>query len=396
MIHLPHDHFGLYIHVPFCVRKCRYCDFPSRPLCGDREAAARYLSALAREAEARRREFARPVHSVYIGGGTPTVLSPAELAWLWEEVIAPFPLAPGAEVSLEANPGTLTAEHAAVLAELPVTRVSLGAQSFDPDELALLGRIHTPAEVEESVALLRAAGVPGLNLDLMYGLPRQTTAGWEATLRRALALRPDHLSCYSLICEEETQLSRDIAAGLLTLPGEEEEAGMASLTAGVLAEHGLAHYEVSNAARPGAECRHNLGYWLGRDYLGLGPAAVSAIGGVRWRNVEDVGAYADRIENGGAVVAYAERLSAPARLLERVMLGLRLRDGFDLAAAEAECGGALQALAGDAVSALIDQGLLARNGDQLRLTPAGFPLANQVVAQLMAHAERRKVGWVDE
>ena len=387
-IQLPPDHFGVYIHVPFCVRKCRYCDFPSRALGGNREAVARYLAALAREAETRRREFTRPVHSVYIGGGTPTVLSPAELARLWEEVIAPFPLAPGAEVSLEANPGTLTAEHAAVLATLPVTRVSLGAQSFDPDELALLGRIHTPAEVEESAALLRAVGIPGLNLDLMYGLPGQTVAGWEASLRRALALRPDHLSCYSLICEEETSLSRDIAAGIVSLPGEEEEAGMASLTAGVLTEHGLTHYEVSNAARPGAACRHNLGYWLGRDYLGLGPAAVSAVGGVRWRNAEDAGAYADRIANSGTATAYAERLAAPARLLERVMLGLRLRDGFDLAAAEAECGGTLQALAGDTVSALIDQGWLARNGDGLRLTPAGFPLANQVVAQLMAQAER--------
>jgi len=388
MIQLPPDHFGLYIHVPFCVRKCRYCDFPSRALGGEREVVERYLQALAREAEARRGEFTRPVHSVFIGGGTPTVLSPAELARLWDEVIAPFPLAPGAEVSLEANPGTLTAEHAAVLAELPITRVSLGAQSFDADELAMLGRIHSPAEVEESVALLRAAGIPGLNLDLIYGLPGQTAARWEASLRRALALRPDHLSCYSLICEEETPLSLDIAAGILSLPGEEEESGMASLTTALIAEHGLAPYEVSNAARPGAACRHNLGYWLGCDYLGLGPAAVSAVGGLRWRNEEDIGRYACRVAAGGTAVGYAERLSAPARLLERVMLGLRLCAGFDLAAAEAECGCTLQALAGGTVRALIEQGLLARDDSRLCLTPAGYPLANQVVAQLMACMEQ--------
>lgn len=386
IIQLPPDHFGLYIHVPFCIRKCRYCDFPSRALGGDRAAVAGYLRALAREAETRRDEFQRPVHSVYIGGGTPTVLSPAELGRLWDEVIAPFPLAPEAEISLEANPGTLTAEHVAVLAELPVTRVSLGAQSFDADELVMLGRIHTPAEVEESVAQLRAAGIPGLNLDLIYGLPGQTVAGWEATLRRALALRPDHLSCYSLICEEETPLSLDIAAGILSLPGEEDEADMASLAAELPAAHGLGPYEVSNAARPGAECRHNLGYWQGRDYLGLGPAAVSAIGGLRWRNEEDVGVYTGHVAHGGTAVGYAERLSAPARLLEQVMLGLRLREGFVLAAAEAACACTLQALTGGTISALIEQGLLAQDGDRLRLTPAGFPLANQVVAQLMASA----------
>ena len=387
-IHLPPDHFGVYIHVPFCARKCRYCDFPSRPLCGDREVVERYLRALAREAEARRPEIDRPVHSIYIGGGTPTVLTPAELARLWEEVVAPFPRVPGAEVSLEANPGTLTPAHAMVLAGLPATRVSLGAQSFDPAELAMLGRIHSPEEVEEGVRLLRAAGIPGINLDLIYGLPGQTAVRWGDTLRRALALQPEHLSCYSLIVEEETPLMSDIAAGVLSLPGEEEEAGMASLAVALPAEHGLVQYEVSNAARPGAECRHNLGYWLGRDYLGLGPAAVSSVGGVRWRNEDDPGAYADRLLGGAPAVRYVERLSAPSRLLERVMLGLRLCEGFDLAAAEAECGCTLQALAAGAMSELTDRGLLARDGDRLRLTPTGFPLANQVVAELMANTSR--------
>lgn len=387
-VHLPPDHLGLYVHVPFCARKCRYCDFPSRPLGGDREIVERYLRALAREAALRRREVDRPLHSVYIGGGTPTMLAPAELIRLWEEAIAPFPLAPGAEVSLEANPGTLTPEHAEVLADLPVTRVSLGAQSFAPAELSLLGRIHSPEEVEESARLLRAAGIAELNLDLMYGLPGQTVASWNESLERALNLRPAHLSCYALILEEETPLSAEIAAGVFTLPGEDDEIRMAALAARLPAKQGLARYEVSNAARPGSECRHNLGYWLGRDYLGLGPSAVSCIGGVRWRNVDDAGVYAERIANGVPAVSFAERLSAPARLLERVMLGLRLRAGFDLAAAEAECGCTLQALAAGTVGALIDRGLLAQDGVRLCLTPAGYPLANQVVAQLMANADR--------
>jgi len=383
--HLPPDHLGLYIHVPFCARKCRYCDFPSRPLGGDREIVEHYLRALAREAALRRREIDRPVHSVYIGGGTPTMLAPAELARLWDEVVASFPLLQDAEVSLEANPGTLTAEHTEMLAALPVTRVSLGAQSFLPAELAMLGRLHTPEDVEESAGLLRAAGVPALNLDLMYGLPGQTVAGWGESLRLALALQPEHLSCYSLIIEEETPLKAEIAAGLLTLPDEEEEAGMTALTARLTAEHGLARYEVSNAARPGSECRHNLGYWLSRDYLGLGPSAVSCIGGLRWRNVNGAGDYAERIAGGMPAVSFTERLSGQSRLLEHVMLGLRLCEGFDLAAAEAECGCELRS---GSLGALIDGGLLMRNGNRLCLTPAGYPLANQVVARLMVNADR--------
>jgi oxygen-independent coproporphyrinogen-3 oxidase len=378
------DHLGLYIHVPFCARKCRYCDFASRPLAGDRQPVADYLRALEREAEQRRAEIARPLQSIYLGGGTPTMLTPRELARLWDEIVAPFPRLPDAEITLEANPGTLTAEHLRVIAGLPFTRVSLGAQSFDAGELRMLGRIHTPDDVEESVAALRAAGIAQINVDLMYGLPQQTAARWRATLERALALGTDHLSCYALMMEEDTPLTADIEAGILSLPGEEEEWEFATILHALLAEHGLAQYEVSNAARPGAESRHNLGYWLGRDYLGLGPAAASAIGGVRWRNAAGLEDYAGRLRDGQSAVEYVERLSAASRLLERVMLGLRLRDGFDLACAERECACALNELAGEIVVELIEAGLLERQGDVLRLTAEGYPLANQVVTRMMA------------
>ena len=382
VLNVPDTHLGLYVHVPFCVRKCRYCDFPSIPLRGAQHVTP-YLEALESEARRRRAEIDRPLSSVYIGGGTPTVLLPEQLFRLWQEVIAPFPRLPDAEVTLEANPGTLTDAMLAAIAALPITRVSLGVQSFDQSELAMLGRIHTPEEAEAGARALRAAGIARLNLDLMYGLPGQTVAGWERTLRRALSLQPDHLSCYALILEEDTPLTAQVQAGILSLPGEEEEIAMVASTEVLLTEAGFAGYEVSNAARAGAHCRHNLGYWLGRDYLGLGAAASSTIGNMRRRNVADIATYQTRCANEQPVTAYAERLSAPACLLERVMLGLRLRAGFNLRAVEMTCGCSLAVLTGDMLPRLISDGLLAQQADILRLTPAGFPLANQVMTRLM-------------
>ena len=380
---LPADHLGLYVHIPFCARKCRYCDFASQPLAADPALPERYLAALAREAACRRAEIDGPLHSIFIGGGTPTLLSGAQLRQLWTEVIAPFPRLPDAEITLEANPGTLSDEVLAAIAELPFTRVSLGVQSVHADELALLGRIHTFDEVVDAVTALRGIAIPHINLDLMYALPDQTAARWAETLRQALALAPDHLSLYALILEEGTPLAAQVAAGILPEASEEEEAAMLDASRRLLAEAGFTAYEVSNAARPGGLCRHNLGYWLGRDYLGLGAAAVSTRRGLRWRNVEEAAGYTERLSAGRSAIIYAERLSARARLLERVMLGLRLCEGFDLAETEAACGVRLREVAGAALAAAQRDGLLAYNGQVLCLTPTGYPLANMVVARLM-------------
>jgi oxygen-independent coproporphyrinogen-3 oxidase len=374
---LPEAHLGLYVHVPFCVRKCAYCDFASEPLGLQAEG---YLDALAREAGRRRAGLDRPVHSIYIGGGTPTALTGAQLRRLWHEILAPFPRTADAEITLEANPGTLTAEVLDALATLPLTRVSLGAQSLQPAELAALGRIHGPAQVGEAVTALRAIGVPQLNIDLMYGLPGQTAATWADTLARTLALHPAHLSLYALMLEEDTPLAAQVGAGVLCLPGEEEETAMDALAAAQLAAAGYTLYEVSNAAQPGRHSRHNLGYWLGRDYLGLGAAAVSCLDGVRWRNTAGVAAYTARGAADAPVIDYVERLAPRPRLLERVMLGLRLRAGFDLHAAEAACGATLAE--DDTLDTLVAEGWLARNGPNICLTPAGAHVANQVLARL--------------
>jgi len=384
---VPPDHLGVYLHIPFCVRKCTYCDFVSQPVGLAPALVDRYLTALIREAELRRPALERPVHSIYIGGGTPTTLTAVQLKRLWEALIVPLPRLPHAEITLEANPGTLTPELLALLAELPITRVSLGAQSFQAAELATLGRIHAPEAIVDAVTALRAVTPAQINLDLMYALPGQTVDSWEHTMRQALALAPDHLSCYALIIEDQTPLAAQIAAGDLVLPGEEAEETMGDNLTRAIIREGLVPYEVSNAARLGAHSRHNLGYWLGRDYLGLGAGAVSALQDVRWRNTADVGHYAALLDDDTLPVAYAERLAAPERLLERVMLGLRLHNGFDLAAAEEACGCILSAIAGPAVRAAMDDRLLERVGPVLRLSARGFAVANTVSARLMAGAD---------
>jgi oxygen-independent coproporphyrinogen III oxidase len=379
---LPADHVGLYVHVPFCVRKCAYCDFASEAG-GDGATVDAYLHALAREAATRRPLVTGPLHSVYIGGGTPTLLGGEGLRRLWDEVVALFPLLPDAEVTIEANPGTLSPAVLAVLAELPVTRVSLGVQSLQDEELRALGRIHTAQEARDAIRRLRGSVALPINVDLMYGLPGQTADSWAATLAGTLALGPEHLSVYSLMLEPGTPLAAAVDAGATAVPGEDESAGLGEQAALALAAAGYTTYEVSNAARPGAHSRHNLGYWLGRDYLGLGAAATSCMSGVRWRNAAGVADYTARAGAIGTAVAYAERLSARERLLERVMLGLRLRAGFAVDEAEAACGVTLEDVAGHAVARLQAEGLLAYEGAVLRLTDTGWPVANSVTARLM-------------
>jgi oxygen-independent coproporphyrinogen-3 oxidase len=381
---LPADHLGLYVHVPFCKRKCAYCDFASAPVCAVPQLEEQYLDAVAREGSEARAGLHRAVSSVFIGGGTPTALSGDQLRRLWDTVVAPFARTPDAEVTIEANPGTLSDDVMDALRAMPLTRVSLGVQSLDARDLKVLGRIHTAAEAEDAARRVRRALPVQLNLDLMYGIPGQSVAAWEETLARTLALEPDHLSLYSLIVEDGTPLAADVQAGRLRLPDEEVLEAQALAAESAISAAGHEYYEVSNAARPGMHGRHNLGYWLGRDYLGLGPSATSTMAGVRWRNVDDPAAYAARVLAGESPMVHVERLAARDRLLEIVMLGLRLRDGFDLAEAEAHCGCTLEAIAAPAMRALEREGLLEHDGPVLRLTARGFPLANVAVARLMA------------
>lgn len=385
---------GIYVHVPFCIRKCYYCDFNSFRLRGPERA--RFLDYLEREAElwtqvlaaASPGAAARPrFDTVYVGGGTPTTLEPDQLDRLFRMVREAFTLAPGAEVTVEANPGTLNPEKLAALREAGVNRISLGAQVFDDRLLARLGREHDAAAIGWSVELAREAGFASLSLDLIFALPGQSREGWRETLRRALDLEPDHLSCYSLIIEEGTPFYRWHQQGRLPSPDEEVELAM-YLDAIALAEaRGLDQYEISNFARPGHQCRHNLLYWRNQPYLGLGPGAHSYWGGVRRANLGPLPAYEAALDRGELPLASQEAIAVELEMDETMLMGLRLtREGVGRAAFRARFGQALDRVYGPTVRRLAELGLIEDAGDRIRLSRRGLPVANQVFMAFLREA----------
>ncbi len=317
----------LYLHIPFCHRVCPYCSFYKHTP-GDTPVAA-FIDALAAEARHRLAGLPRP-RTIYLGGGTPSMLSPTHLRRLFgalHDVCGGFDGVE--EITLEANPATFDVAKARLLRDLGVNRVSLGIQSFAAHVLETLGREHSPEEAAASVGILREAGVPSVNIDLMFSIPGQSDADWEATLRQAAALKPDHISAYNLTYEEDTAFFESLRRGEMR-EDEDADARQFHLAREILGAAGFDHYETSNYARPGHHSRHNLGYWRGEDYLGLGPSAVSTLGGTRDRNVADTAAYTRLAATLGNAVVESETLDAEALRLERIALGLRTRDGIAL------------------------------------------------------------------
>lgn len=312
---------GLYVHIPFCDAKCAYCDFVSFPKRkGDFLA---YVEALV--GEARLREPLPLFTSVFFGGGTPSILPPAAIPRLLGALGGH--ISPSAEITCEANPGSLTAEHVRLWRQAGVNRLSLGAQAAQPDLLRAIGRRHAWRDVEDAAALWGDGD--SLSLDLMHGLPGQSPEAWEETLRAALLLRPGHLSCYALTLEPGTPLHQQAEEGKLRLPDPDAYDPQEAATR-LLGEAGLARYEVSNYAMPGRECRHNLLYWHRGDYIGLGCAAHSLQHGVRSANVDDLDAYLQSIGEGRLPTAMEEALSQEDAWFEELMLGLRLVEGVQL------------------------------------------------------------------
>ncbi|MCQ2437381.1 MAG: radical SAM family heme chaperone HemW, partial [Clostridia bacterium] len=275
---------ALYIHIPFCRSKCRYCDFasyPHRENCWDS-----YLTAVLKEAdEWQARMAGKTVPTVFFGGGTPTLLPPEKIVSLLEGLRARFAIADDAEITIEGNPGTVTLEGLRRLREAGFNRISFGAQAMEDRLLKGIGRIHTVSETEQAVALAREAGFDNLSLDLIYGLPGQSLDDWRLSLERATALSPEHISAYSLIVEEGTPLYDDVTAGKVTVPDDDQVVEMQRLGNRLLADKGYARYEISNYARTGRECRHNLTYWQRGDYLGLGVAAHSLFENERFEDL---------------------------------------------------------------------------------------------------------------
>jgi len=378
---------GLYVHVPFCRRRCDYCDFYSTVL--DDRRVDPFVDAVAAELGfwAGRLDLA-PVRTIFIGGGTPTALPPDALDRLIETILAAAgrPGRPIEEFTVEANPATVDASLAGRLRRRGVDRLSLGAQSFDAAQLARLGRIHGPEATAESVRIARAAGFANVNLDLMFAVPGQTPAGWQADLAAALALGVEHLSCYALTIEPGTPLADQVAAGRVQPLDDETAAGMYRSAIGGLRSAGLAQYEISNFARPGRQCRHNLLYWENRDWLGLGPGAASHLAGWRFRRPPDLGRYL--ASPGRADFEQVEHLSGPAAAGEAAMLALRLRDGLDPDRFAERYGVDPRRLWADAIGRHLGLGLLAWRDGRLQITEAALPVADSVLADFVMDRSR--------
>ncbi len=314
----------LYLHIPFCARICPYCAFYKER--ADPALTSRFCEAVLRELALANERFDLRPETIFFGGGTPTALSTAQLEGLLAGFRSILDLSALTEWTIEANPGSVSPRKAALLRESGVTRVSLGVQSWDDGLLQLLGREHNAAQAEESFRILRAAEIPSLNLDLMFGLPGQTLAQWEDTLARTVALQPDHISAYCLTYEEDTEFFLRRARGEYR-PDIETDARFFETTMRMLEAGGYRQYEISNYARAGHESAHNRGYWSGADYLGLGPSAFSTIDLARGQNVADYRIYTDRILAGESALATTEPLTAEMKRAEQIALSLRTRWG---------------------------------------------------------------------
>ena len=378
----------LYLHIPFCARKCRYCDFAS--YAGREADMSAYVDAVVQEAQARAKQLGtQAVETAFIGGGTPSLLPAPQLDRLLDGVGRCFSVQPGAEFTSEANPGTLTRPWLDAAVSHGVNRLSLGMQAYQPELLAMLGRIHDFRQVERSVALAREAGISNISLDLMFGLPGQRADQWRETLRAALSLHPQHLSCYGLIPEEGTPLKADLDAGRLSLPDEDTERAMYDTALSMLAEAGFMQYEISNFALPGHACRHNLGYWRQVPYLGLGAAASSMLpaGGsaayTRETNPPGLSDYMEMVRAGAWNLREQAAITPVEARFETMMLGLRTTEGVSEQTFEAMHGMTMEHCYGPRLRALEKQGLLCHTSDAWRLTRRGMDVQNAVLVELM-------------
>ncbi len=384
---------SLYLHIPFCHTKCHYCDFNSYAgLLNWREP---YVRGLLREIEwagnlaqrsgcaGRPTDHPWPCRTIFFGGGTPSLLSAEQIARTLETARRVFAVQPDAEITLEANPGTLELAHLAGLRAAGVNRLSMGAQSFDAGLLRWMGRIHSPEEIESAFWMARQAGFDNINLDFIFGLPDQRLEQWETTLERALALEPEHLSLYSLIVEEGTPLFDWVEAGRVQVADDDLTAEMYLLAQRRLAVAGYVQYEISNWAKPGKACEHNLTYWRNLPYLGVGAGAHSCFGGRRFSTALKVRDYLERVQRDGHAMLEGEDISQELEMAETAMLALRLNEGLSLALFERRYGHSFDAVFAGRLALVEAAGLLERVDGRVRLSERGRLLGNEVFERLL-------------
>ncbi|MDR1778238.1 MAG: radical SAM family heme chaperone HemW [Clostridiales Family XIII bacterium] len=375
------NNLGIYLHIPFCVRKCRYCDFLSfeRTL---PEAMDSYAHKLAEEIAGRGSRFStdRITDSVYVGGGTPSLLPAEDLEEVMDAVYSCFRVADDAEITLEANPGTLTAENLAAYKSLGINRLSLGCQSLSESKLAYLGRIHGRDEVYEAFDLCRKAGFDNVNMDLMFGLPGESFEDWAHDIFEAIMLEPEHISFYSLQVEEGTEVYQEIMDGAVQQPDEVLDRKMYHAAIQAFTAAGYTHYEISNAAKAGCESRHNLKYWSLDEYLGFGLGAHSFANGCRFANTDSYEAYLSS-ESIDDMTQWIHRNTKTDTVKEYVFLGLRKTEGIHLPTFASRFGEKFWDIYPEETKELIGRGLLEEQGDMLRLTPLGLDLSNIVFSE---------------
>jgi oxygen-independent coproporphyrinogen-3 oxidase len=374
--------FGFYVHVPFCASRCGYCDFNTytAPELGgaagvDRATFAQWLAAEVSVARRVLGDAEVPVATVFVGGGTPTLLAPQALGSVLARIRDEFGLAGDAEVTVEANPDSVDERSLAALLDQGFTRISFGMQSSVPHVLAVLERTHTPGGSLRAVRQARAAGFDRVSLDLIYGTPGESLADWGITVDAALASGVGHVSAYALIVEEGTRLAAAVRRGMIVAPDDDLMADMYDLADERFAAAGLPWYELSNWAAPQQECRHNMGYWHGDDWWGVGPGAHSHVAGTRWWNVKHPAAYVQRLGAGKAPGVGREVLDPATRAVEEVLLRVRLAEGLPL--------GLLEPVGRDQVAEVVTDGLGVVSGDRLVLTRAGRLMADAVVRRLV-------------
>ena len=365
---------GVYIHIPFCVQKCRYCDFVS--YCGQEDIHAEYIEVLGREIA---QYHGIEADTVFIGGGTPTILKPALLERLLSLIQEHLRLAEYTEFSVEANPKTLSPEKLRILKTGGVNRLSIGVQSFCDEELRILGRIHSAADAYNTVWMAKNSGFENVNLDLMAALPGQTRRGFQRTLEQAVKLEPTHISCYSLILEEGTPLAADYERGYFQVPDEDEDREIYDYTCAFLAEQGYMQYEISNFARPGFSCRHNLKYWECREYIGLGAAAHSFDGAVRRENTPVLAEYLE----GRGIGRIEAVLNREDKISEYIIMGLRKTDGVAAEDFFRRFGTEINAVYGKEIRKFLAGGFMQNKNGRIFLTRKGISVSNSVLCEFI-------------
>ena len=374
---------GLYLHFPFCISKCPYCDFNSYQLKEDNQISS-YISALYQEITAYSQKLKKnSIKTIYLGGGTPTILSGVQIYNILEFCKDKFTIDKDAEITIEANPGTLDGEKLKLLIESGINRLSLGAQSFNNIFLKKLGRIHNTQDIIDSYYLAREKGFNNINIDIMFALPDQTIKDLQITLKKAVSLKPDHLSLYNLTIKAGTEYYRKYKGGKLKLPTEDEDYDMYNWAINFLEKNGFEHYEIANFALPYKRSMHNLIYWQNKPYLGIGAGAYSFIKGYRYMNYENPARYIKEIMSGKLPVDNGEKLSLRKRMIETIILGLRTKDGVGFRKYKTRFGVNLNDIFSKQVNKLVNLGLLQKDDFKIKLTKRGIFLANIVFREFV-------------